>query len=172
MSDKVRIGIIGAGAVSDYHHVPGINIDPRCELVAICDPNEALLEQRQKDWGPTKTTTDHEEIAANSDIDAPDSGGKVIKVDATNGEVKVWYEDNCFCAEPMFVPDPDGTAEDDGVLLFAMIHGSPDVSYTALVVLDARTMTELGRAEFKLIGPAMKPLHGYFTGNNFSSKKK
>ena len=70
MSDKVRIGIIGAGAVSDYHHVPGINIDPRCELVAICDPNEALLEQRQKDWGPTKTTTDYEKIAADPDIDA------------------------------------------------------------------------------------------------------
>ena len=70
MSDKVRIGIIGAGAVSDYHHVPGINIDPRCELVAICDPNEALLEQRQKEWGPTKTTTDYKKIAADPDIDA------------------------------------------------------------------------------------------------------
>jgi len=28
---KVRIGIIGAGAVSDYHHVPAIRIDPRAE---------------------------------------------------------------------------------------------------------------------------------------------
>ena len=67
---------------------------------------------------------------------------------------------------------PEGKAEDDGVLLFAMIHGSPDVSYTGLVVLDARTMTELGRAEFELIGPAIKPLHGYFTGNNFSLRRK
>ena len=70
MSDKVRIGIIGAGAVSDYHHVPGIKIDPRAELVAICDPNEALLEQRQKDWGPTRSTTKYEEIASAPDIDA------------------------------------------------------------------------------------------------------
>ena len=28
----VRIAIIGAGAVSDYHHVPGIRLDPRAEL--------------------------------------------------------------------------------------------------------------------------------------------
>ena len=41
MTEKIRIAIIGAGAVSDYHHVPGIRIDPRAELVAVCDPNEA-----------------------------------------------------------------------------------------------------------------------------------
>ena len=33
MSDPLRIGIIGVGAVSDYHHVPGIRIDPRAGTV-------------------------------------------------------------------------------------------------------------------------------------------
>ena len=70
MTDKVRYGIIGAGAVSDYHHVPGINIDPRAELVAICDPNQELMQQRQTDWGLTKMTTKYEDIASDSDIDA------------------------------------------------------------------------------------------------------
>lgn len=70
MAGKVRIAIIGAGAVSDYHHVPGIRLDPRAELVAICDPNEQLLAQRQKDWGPTKHTTKFEDIASDPDIDA------------------------------------------------------------------------------------------------------
>jgi predicted dehydrogenase len=70
MTNTVRIGIIGAGAVSDYHHVPGINIDPRAELVAVCDPNEELLAKRQSDWGPTKQTTDYEKIAADPDVDA------------------------------------------------------------------------------------------------------
>ena len=41
----VRIAIIGAGAVSDYHHVPGIRLDPRAELVAACDSNAELLAQ-------------------------------------------------------------------------------------------------------------------------------
>lgn len=70
MTDSVRIGIIGAGAVSDYHHVPGINLDPRAELVAICDPNSELLAQRQADWGKTKVTTKYEEIASDPEIDA------------------------------------------------------------------------------------------------------
>lgn len=70
MTDIVRFGIIGAGAVSDYHHVPGIKLDPRAELVAICDPNVELMQQRQADWGPTKMTPDYEELAADPDVDA------------------------------------------------------------------------------------------------------
>ena len=66
----VRYGIIGAGAVSDYHHVPGIKIDPRAELVAICDPNEELLNQRKTDWGVNHLTTDYRELVADPDIDA------------------------------------------------------------------------------------------------------
>ena len=70
MPAPIRFGIIGAGAVSDYHHVPGINIDPRAELVAICDPNAELMQQRQTDWGPTRCTTDFQELAADPDVDA------------------------------------------------------------------------------------------------------
>jgi len=70
MPERVRIGVIGAGAVSDYHHVPGIRIDPRAELVSVCDPNEALLEQRQNDWGESKTATDYQVIADDPEIDA------------------------------------------------------------------------------------------------------
>lgn len=70
MSTPVRIGIIGAGAVSDYHHVPGIRIDPRAELVAVCDPNEALLAQRKSDWGELRFTTDYNELAADDGVDA------------------------------------------------------------------------------------------------------
>ena len=66
----IRYAIIGAGAVSDYHHVPGLRIDPRSELVAVCDPNETLLQQRRSDWGVSKVTTDFEEIAGDTEIDA------------------------------------------------------------------------------------------------------
>lgn len=66
----IRYAIIGAGAVSDYHHVPGIDIDPRAEVVAICDPNEELLAKRRSEWGIRNGTTRHEEVAANPDVDA------------------------------------------------------------------------------------------------------
>ena len=69
-SGLVRIAIIGAGSVSDFHHVPGIKLDPRCELVAVCDPNEELLDQRKSQWGPAFYCTDYEVIAAHRDIDA------------------------------------------------------------------------------------------------------
>src|SRR5580704_8302757 len=70
MSAKIKIAVIGAGAVSDHHHVPGIHLDPRAELVAACDPNQELLAKRLKDWGPIRTTTSYQQIAADPDIDA------------------------------------------------------------------------------------------------------
>src|SRR5688572_982892 len=66
----VRIAIIGAGAVSDYHHVPGIRLDNRCKLVAVCDADPGLLERRKTDWGITKTTTDAESLCADPEVDA------------------------------------------------------------------------------------------------------
>lgn len=69
---QVRFGIIGAGAVSDYHHVPGIRVDPRAELVAVCDPHEPLLDSREQDWGVAreKLYTNVEGIAHDPDVDA------------------------------------------------------------------------------------------------------
>lgn len=70
MGGKVRIAIIGAGAVADYHHVPGIRLDPRAELVAACDPNEALLAKRKADWRLARTTASYADIAADPNVDA------------------------------------------------------------------------------------------------------
>jgi predicted dehydrogenase len=69
-SRKVRVAIIGAGAVSDYHHVPAIRLDPRAELAAVCDVSPALLEKRKADWGCAFVTTDPEEVCASPDVDA------------------------------------------------------------------------------------------------------
>ena len=47
---KVRVGFIGTGAVTAYHHLPGLRLDPRAELVAICDTDPELLEKRKDEW--------------------------------------------------------------------------------------------------------------------------
>ncbi|MDX1962751.1 MAG: Gfo/Idh/MocA family oxidoreductase [Pirellulales bacterium] len=70
MTQPIRIAIIGAGKVSDYHHVPAIRLDPRCQLVAACDTDPNLLAARQSDWNLAKTTTDPEQLCADPDIDA------------------------------------------------------------------------------------------------------
>jgi predicted dehydrogenase len=66
----VRVGIIGAGAVSDYHHVPGLRLDPRAQLVAACDADPALLERRKAEWGIDKVTTDAGALCADPEVDA------------------------------------------------------------------------------------------------------
>lgn len=66
----VRIGIIGAGQVSDYHHVPAIRLDPRAKLTAVCDADPALVERRKKDWGIDRVSTNFEEVCADPNVDA------------------------------------------------------------------------------------------------------
>ncbi len=66
----VNVAIIGAGAVSDYHHVPGIRLDSRARLVAVCDADPKLLEKRKTDWGIERVTTNFEELCADPGVDA------------------------------------------------------------------------------------------------------
>jgi predicted dehydrogenase len=66
----IRIAIIGAGAVSDYHHVPGIRLDSRAKLVAACDTSDELLKKRQKDWNISWTTNRFEDVCTSPDVDA------------------------------------------------------------------------------------------------------
>ena len=66
----VRIAIIGAGAVSDYHHVPAIRLDPRAVLIAACDANPELLATKQAAWGVDLASTDFDAICASPEVDA------------------------------------------------------------------------------------------------------
>src|SRR5712692_4151133 len=66
----VRIAIVGAGAVSDYHHVPAIRLDPRAELVAVCDADPKLLERRRSEWGVDRVTTDAGAVTPVPEVDA------------------------------------------------------------------------------------------------------
>lgn len=56
-----------------------------------------------------------------------------------------WHELAHYTSEPVFIPRPGGTAEDDGVILSEVLDGTRDV--TVLVVLDAQTMTEIARID-------------------------
>lgn len=70
MANVVRVGIIGAGAVSDYHHVPGLRLDKRAELVGVCDANAELVARRQLQWNCRIATTDYQEFCAHPEVDA------------------------------------------------------------------------------------------------------
>lgn len=69
---------------------------------------------------------------------------ELIKVDVDTGDTVTWYEDGVYPTEPVMVPRPGATDEDDGVLLSVMLDVRSNRS--ALGVFDARSMTEIGRA--------------------------
>jgi predicted dehydrogenase len=69
-ANPVKVAIIGAGAVSDYHHVPAIRLDPRVRLTGICDASQELLEKRKSDWSCNNITTDFEQLCADPNVDA------------------------------------------------------------------------------------------------------
>lgn len=77
---------------------------------------------------------------------------------AHDGSSKFWKEDMCVPGEPIFVPNPDGTDEDDGVVLSVVLDGKSKRSM--LLVLDARDMKELARAEMTSTFPL--GFHGTF----------
>jgi len=70
----------------------------------------------------------------------------VVKIDreATGVNTIFWYKKGHIPTEPVFVPRPDATAEDDGVILVQTTNGLEQQGY--LLVLDAATLKELGTA--------------------------
>lgn len=69
----------------------------------------------------------------------------LIKYDVSNHSTKEWCVHGHTAGEPIFIADPDATEEDAGVLLSVVLDGYEGKSY--LLCLDAKTMTETGRAK-------------------------
>uniref|UniRef100_A0A3Q0RBV4 Beta-carotene oxygenase 2b n=1 Tax=Amphilophus citrinellus TaxID=61819 RepID=A0A3Q0RBV4_AMPCI len=72
-------------------------------------------------------------------------GDTLIKMDIHGKLMKVWEHPGLYPSEPVFVPSPNATEEDDGVIMSVVITPDKDKS-TFLLVLDASTFKELGRA--------------------------
>jgi beta,beta-carotene 9',10'-dioxygenase len=81
-------------------------------------------------------------ISSTPAADWPDT---IAKVDVTDGSFDLWHEPGCYPSEPVFVRDPNGSAEDDGVALSVVLDSASGRSF--MLVLDARTWQERARAE-------------------------
>lgn len=66
---ELRIGIIGAGTISDCHINAYIN-NPETKVVAICDLNEKLVSEKAESYGIEKYYTDFNELLSDESIDA------------------------------------------------------------------------------------------------------
>lgn len=111
--------------------------------------------------------------AISSDVDA-ENPGTLIKVDTINKTKLTWCEKNVYPSEPIFVSSPNSQTEDDGIILASMVWGGCGgeeavENKVGLLVLDAKTMQELGRCEFRnLPGPVPKCLHGWFANKKLN----
>ncbi len=70
---------------------------------------------------------------------------RIVKADVVERRSTVWSEEGCFPGEPVFVAAPHADDEDEGVLLSVVLDGRAGNSF--LLVLDARSLDELARAE-------------------------
>ncbi len=86
---------------------------------------------------------------------------RLLKLDLDQGTCLEWFEEGCFVGEPVFVPLPGSAGEDNGVILAVILDPKEERSF--LLVLDAKTFTELARAW----APQSIPfgLHGAFFPN-------
>lgn len=71
MADKIRIGIIGCGQISQQH-MRNYSEIAGAEMVVFCDANRSAAEAAAATYGPGDVASDFREVLARDDIDAVD----------------------------------------------------------------------------------------------------
>jgi beta,beta-carotene 9',10'-dioxygenase len=82
----------------------------------------------------------------------------IFKLDTVTGGHRTWSNEGHYLSEAIFVPRAGGVAEDDGVLLAVALTG--DTALSALLVIDAASLAEMGRAALPIRVPF--GFHGRF----------
>lgn len=85
----------------------------------------------------------------------------LLKINWETRETTWWREEGSYPMEPIFVEDPNGTAEDHGIVMSPLVKTSYP-NEVDLLILDAHTFTELGRARFKTTSAVPFTFHGTF----------
>ena len=69
MTDKLRIGIIGAGWWTTDYHLPGLAANPDAEVAALSDPQPVRLARAADAFHVTHTYADYQEMLARETLD-------------------------------------------------------------------------------------------------------
>ncbi|KAL3473444.1 carotenoid oxygenase [Aspergillus californicus] len=84
----------------------------------------------------------------------------IMKFDSVTRETILWSEHGQSPGEAIFVPNPEGQEEDEGVLLSVVLDGVRVKPSSYLLVLDAKTLMEVGRASVDgVVGFGFHGLH-------------
>ena len=69
---KIRVAVIGAGAVAQINHIPAYSRLETADVVAVCDIDVEKAKRVAARFGIPVVTADHEELFKRDDIDAVD----------------------------------------------------------------------------------------------------
>jgi predicted dehydrogenase len=71
-ADRVRVAVVGTGHWARVAHLPGWLRDPRAEVVALADVNQAALTAAAREFGIERVTADYRELLDDPGIDVID----------------------------------------------------------------------------------------------------
>ncbi len=109
MSTSTRIGVVGAGAIAVYGHIPSFQAAPGTEIVAICDTNLERAQAAATKFNIPKAYSDYEEMITSAGLDAisvgvPNSLHAPVALAALEAGLHV------LCEKPMATSVADGEA--------------------------------------------------------------
>jgi len=71
-ADRIRVAVVGTGRWAQMAHIPGWLRDPRAEVVALADVDEAALAAAASTFSVAQTTTDYRELLDDPGVDVVD----------------------------------------------------------------------------------------------------
>ena len=70
MSERLRVGIVGAGAITQVAHLPVLKRLKQAEVVAICDPDVPKARALAERFGVPDTFDDIEDMVQHVELEA------------------------------------------------------------------------------------------------------
>lgn len=105
MTERLKIGVIGAGRWARSAHLPGFTRSPLSEVVAICDLNRELAEKRAEEFGVDGVYTDSREMLRKEELDVVDVCTRASPDEPNNHERLVFAAleagRHCLCEKPV-----------------------------------------------------------------------
>lgn len=109
MSTPVRIGVVGAGAIAVYGHVPSFQAAPGAEVVAICDTNLERAQAAAAKFNIPNAYSDYRSMIDQGKLDAISVGVP----NALHAQVAIYALErglHVLCEKPMATRVEDGEA--------------------------------------------------------------
>lgn len=100
MPEKLKVGVVGLGAICTQHHLPYWRSSPICELAAVCDLNADRLAKVSKEFGVETCHTHWQDLVADPKIDIVDIAGP-NEIHAPVAIAALEANKHVFCEKPM-----------------------------------------------------------------------